>query len=66
MKLYGHRLVTNETEARVLALILTEENRTAAFAEALGLDPGAPDIAHIVKQAKDRMLLRLKRLRDEL
>lgn len=66
MILHGHKLVTNQTEARVLALILNEENRTAAFAEALGLDPGASDIERTVKQAKDRMLLRMKRLRDEL
>lgn len=66
MKLHGGRLVTNETEAKVLMLILHEEKRTDAFAEALGLAPGTPDTKEIVKQAKDRMLLRLKRLRDEL
>jgi DNA-directed RNA polymerase specialized sigma24 family protein len=66
MKLHGHRLAKSELEARVLALILNNENRIVAYAEALGLDPGATDIEHTVKQAKDRMLLRLKRLRDEL
>lgn len=66
MKLYGHRLATNEAEAKVLALILNEEGKTTAFAEALGLDPSAPDNERLVKQAKDRMLLRMKRLRDEL
>ncbi len=66
MKLHGHRLAKDETEARVLVLILNEEIRTRAYAEALGLDPNAPDIERIVKQAKDRMLIRLKRLRDEL
>jgi hypothetical protein len=66
MQLHGYRLVKNEMEARVLALILNDEDRTAAYAEALALDPGAPDVERIVKQAKDRMLLRMKRLRDEL
>lgn len=66
MKLYQHRLATNKAEARVLALILHEERGTGAYAQALGLDPKAPDVERIVKQAKDRMLLRLKRLRDEL
>lgn len=66
MKLYGQRLVTNDTEAKILALILNEEKKTAAFAEALGLNPNAPDIEKAVKQVKDRMLLRMKRLRDEL
>jgi DNA-directed RNA polymerase specialized sigma24 family protein len=66
MQLHGYRLVKNEAEARVLALILNDENRTEAYAEALGLDPGAPDVERTVKQAKDRMLLRMRRLRDEL
>lgn len=66
MKLHGHRLATNEVEARLLALILQEEKRTEAYAQAFGLDPKAPDIERTVKQAKDRMLLRMKRLRDEL
>jgi DNA-directed RNA polymerase specialized sigma24 family protein len=66
MQLHGYRLVKNESEARVLTLILKEEDRTAAYAEALGVDPGAPDVQRTVKQAKDRMLLRMKRLRDEL
>ena len=66
MKLYGHRLATNEAEARLLTLLLEEEKKTEAFAHALGLDPQAPNVERIVKQAKDRMLLRLKRLRDEL
>lgn len=66
MKLYGGRLVTNEAEARILILILHEEKRTEAYAEALGIDPGGAETKEIVKKAKDRMLLRLKRLRDEL
>jgi DNA-directed RNA polymerase specialized sigma24 family protein len=66
MKLHGHRLAKNNSEARVLVLMLNDENKTSAYAEALGLDPGSPDIERTVKQAKDRMLLRLKRLRDEL
>lgn len=66
MKLHGHRLVTNDVEATVLALILNDEKKTAAFAEALGLDPNAPGIEKTVKQTKDRILLRMRRLRDEL
>lgn len=66
LKRYGHRLVTNPVEEKILALILSEEKQTAAFAEAMGLDPTAPGAESAVKQAKDRMLLRLKRLRDEL
>ena len=66
MQLHGYRLAKNEAEARVLVLILNDENKTAAYATALGLDPAAPDIEHTVKQAKDRMLLRMRRLRDEL
>lgn len=66
MKLHGGQLVTNEHEAKVLSLILQEEKKTESFAQALGIDPVAPDTEKLVKQAKDRMLLRMKRLRDEL
>lgn len=66
LKLHGHKLATNEAEVQILTLILTEEKSTAVFARALGLDPGSTDIDHVVKQAKDRMLLRLKRLRHDL
>jgi len=66
MSLYGHKLATNETEAKVLALILNDENRTSEFAQALGLDLIAPDAEEMVKKVKDRLLLRMKRLRDEL
>jgi hypothetical protein len=53
-------------EARVLSLILSEEKKTSAFAEALGLDPNASGVERTVKQAKDRILLRMRRLRDDL
>jgi hypothetical protein len=66
MKLHGHRLATNDVEARVLSLILNEEKKTSAFAEALGLDPNATGIEKTVKQTKDRILLRMRRLRDAL
>ncbi|NIA72049.1 hypothetical protein HBA54_25950 [Pelagibius litoralis] len=66
MKLYGNKLATNDIEVRVLSLILNDEKKTSAFAKALGLDPDAPDIEKIVKQTKDRILLRMRRLRDEL
>ena len=66
MKLHSHRLVTNDAEARVLALILNDEKKTGAYAKALGLDPTATEIEAIIKQVKDRMLLRMRRLRNEL
>jgi RNA polymerase sigma factor (sigma-70 family) len=62
---HGERLATNDPERRVLALILEGERSTDAFANALGLDPGRPETLGLVKQAKDRLLVRLKRLRDE-
>ncbi len=66
MKLYGHKLVTNEEEAKVLALLLTGETSTDTYARALGLDSQVPDIERTVKQAKDRMILRMKRVRNDL
>lgn len=66
MMLYGGRLAKTEDEATVLTLILQEEKRTDAFARALGLEPGDPETEQCVKKAKDSMLLRLKRLRNEL
>ncbi len=63
---FGARLVTNDTEAGVLRLILSEEKETAAFAQVMQISPDAPDTPDIVKKAKDKMLLRLKRLRDDL
>jgi RNA polymerase sigma factor (sigma-70 family) len=61
----AERLATNEPERRVLALILEGERSTEVFANALGLDARHPDTTALVKQAKDRLLLRLRRLRDE-
>lgn len=66
MTVRGGRLARTEDEANVLTLILQEEKRTDAFALALGLEPGGPETERSVKKAKDSMLLRLKRLRDEL
>lgn len=54
MATFGARLVTNTTEAAVLALILEEERRTAPFATALGLDPADPAAEGSVKRAKDK------------
>lgn len=62
---HGHRLATNEPERRILALLLDGERSTEAFADALGLDPAQSTTVTMVKQAKDRLLLRLRRLRDE-
>ena len=64
--MHGHRLATNETERRLLSLMLNGEKATSAFAAVLGLDPNDDSCVVVVKQAKDRMRLRLKRLRDEL
>lgn len=66
MTLHGGRLATNGYEAAALRLILVDEKATAPFAVALGIDPGAPDAEAIVKKAKDRLLMRMRRLRDEL
>lgn len=66
MAMHGRKLVSNEVEAKVLALILNEEKDTCAFAEALGIDSTGPDAEKMVKQAKDRILVRIKRLRDEI
>lgn len=65
IRMHGHRLATNEPERRVLALLLDGERSTQAFANALGLDPSHTETVAMVKQAKDRLLIRLKRLRDE-
>jgi DNA-directed RNA polymerase specialized sigma24 family protein len=66
LEMHGHKLATNDAERQVLTLILTGEKTTAAFAHALGLDPGDGEVVALVKQAKDRMRVRLRRLRDEL
>ena len=66
MAMHGKKLVSNEVEAKVLALILNEERDTCAFAEALGIDPAGPDAEKTVKQVKDRIQVRIKRLRDEV
>ncbi len=66
MELHGHKLASSDSERRLLALILDGEKSTKLFAEALGLEPGAAETDDLVKQAKDRIKLRLKRLRDVL
>jgi DNA-directed RNA polymerase specialized sigma24 family protein len=66
MELHGHKLASSESERRLLALILEGEKSTKVFAEALGLEPSAAETEDSVKQAKDRIKLRLKRLRDVL
>lgn len=66
METFGSRLIRQPQDEKLLNLILQQESRTDQFAHVLGLDPAAPDVERSVKQAKDRMLLRLKRLRDEL
>lgn len=63
---HGHRLATNPAEERLLTLLLAGESATERLAEALGLAPGEPDAERLVKQAKDRMALRMRRLRDVL
>jgi RNA polymerase sigma-70 factor (ECF subfamily) len=66
LDMHGHKLATNEEERRVLKLMLTGEKSSAVFAQALGLAAGDREAEVLVKQAKDRMRLRLRRLRDEL
>lgn len=66
LEMHGHKLATNDMERQVLTLILTGERATTAFAQALGLDPAGDETDVLVKQAKDRMRLRMRRLRDEL
>jgi hypothetical protein len=66
MELHGHKLATSDSERRFLALLLDGERSTAVFAETLGVDPKDEAAETIVKQAKDRMRLRIKRLRDAL
>lgn len=66
MQTHGDKLIRQPEDGPLLDLILQDESRTSRFADALGLDPMDPNVQKTVKQAKDRMVLRLKRLRDEL
>jgi DNA-directed RNA polymerase specialized sigma24 family protein len=66
MAMYGKKLVSSEVEAKILALILNDEKDTSAFAEALGIHSAGSDVEKTVKKAKDRILVRIKRLRDEV
>lgn len=65
MQDHGSKIVKTEQEKRVLELILDGERSVAAYAEILGLasDDGAEDE---VKRVKDRITLRMKKVRDEL
>lgn len=63
---HGHRLAVNDPERRFLALLLEGERSTAAFANVLGLDPSKWATTEMVKQVKDRLLVRLRRVCDEL
>lgn len=66
IKTHGHRLATNEPERQILGLLLEGEKSTDVYATALGLDPRQSTTVGLVKQAKDRLLLRIRRLHDEL
>lgn len=66
MRKFGRRLVTNEAEALFLRLMLLDEKDTGAYAAVLGIEAGPDETERAVKQVKDRMMLRMKRLRDEL
>jgi hypothetical protein len=65
MRDHGSKIVKTEHERRVLELILDGERSVAAYAEILGLasHDGAEDE---VKRVKDRITLRMKKVRDEL
>jgi DNA-directed RNA polymerase specialized sigma24 family protein len=64
MRKYGEILARTEGERRVLNLML-DGDAVAAYAEALGLDPtGSVEVE--VKRAKDRITLRMRKLRSEL
>ena len=64
--MHGHKLATNEAERRVLRLMLTGEKSFCRICPGVGLGPDDGEAEGLVKQAKDRMRLRLRRLRDEL
>lgn len=66
LELYGDQLVTNESERQLLTLMLSGERETTDYASALGLNADDPDTARIVKKAKDKMSVRLRRLGHEL
>jgi DNA-directed RNA polymerase specialized sigma24 family protein len=66
MRKFGRRLVADETEALFLRLMLLDEKDTEAYAAAIGIEAGPEETERAVKQVKDRLMLRMKRLRDEL
>jgi DNA-directed RNA polymerase specialized sigma24 family protein len=65
-KLHGDTIVQTDAERGVLDLMLAGERSVAAYADALGLDLELSDLADQVKRVKDRINLRLKKVRDEL
>jgi DNA-directed RNA polymerase specialized sigma24 family protein len=64
MRLHGGYIVQNDREKRVLDLMLEGERDVAAYVKALGLTEA--DAAAEVKRVKDRISLRMKKVRDEL
>jgi DNA-directed RNA polymerase specialized sigma24 family protein len=61
------KIVEDETDRRVLELMLNGEQETAAYAAALGVSHLAPaDQRNLVKQRRDRIEKRLKRLGESL
>jgi hypothetical protein len=66
IELHGPAILQNEADRSVLRLMLEGERAVAAYANVLGLDLEAPDVAEEVKRVKDRINLRLKKVRDEL
>jgi RNA polymerase sigma-70 factor (ECF subfamily) len=66
MSTHGHSIVQDASERRVLDLMLEGERSVAVYAHALGLDPETEDVALQVKRVKDRINLRLRKVRDEL
>ena len=65
MREYGAKLVQTDGERRVLGLMLDGERAVAVYATALGLAP-SEDVAAEVKRVKDRIMLRMRKVRDEL
>jgi hypothetical protein len=65
MREHGGKLARTEGERRVLDLMLDGERSVAIYAEALGLD-SSKDIESEVKRVKDRIMSRMRKLRDEL
>jgi DNA-directed RNA polymerase specialized sigma24 family protein len=65
MQLHGDSIAKTDGERRVLALMLEDERNVGPYAQALGLE-GSLDAAAEVKKVKDRITLRMKKVRHEL